>query len=93
MIYYAKRKGISFIKVATNGMHLTSSNIRKTLSSRLDYLSISLDGATQETYEKFRVRGSLKKVVSGTRNLVNARNAYQSNLKIENYEREKHYVI
>lgn len=83
MIYYAKKKGIAYVKVATNGMHLTESKIREIIKSQLDYLSISLDGATRETYEKFRVGGQFERVISHTRNLVNARNAAGSKLKIE----------
>jgi len=83
MIFYAKKKGVHFTKVATNGMHFSSSNINKILKSKLDYLSISIDGATQDTYGKFRVGGEFKKVISGANHLVKTRNALGSNLKIE----------
>ena len=43
---------------------------RKTVESGPDRLIISLDGLDQETYEKYRVGGSLEKVMEGTRNLV-----------------------
>ncbi|MCK5083488.1 MAG: radical SAM protein [Candidatus Omnitrophica bacterium] len=33
MIYYAKKKGVPYIKVATNGMHLSAANIRRVVKS------------------------------------------------------------
>ncbi|MCK5180473.1 MAG: radical SAM protein [Candidatus Omnitrophica bacterium] len=83
MILYAKKKGVSYIKVATNGMHLTGPKIKKILDSKLDYISISLDGATKSTYEVFRVGGQFKRIVSNMHDLVRARNALRSDLKIE----------
>ena len=83
MIRYAKEKGVPYIKVATNGMHLSEVKIREIMKSRLDYLSISLDGATREIYEKFRIRGQFDRVVTSTRKLVKVRDALRSNLTIE----------
>ena len=83
MIFYAKKKGVAYIKVATNGMHLTKTKISQICKSKLDYLSISLDGATEKTYMKFRVGGDFKKVLTNTQNLVKYRNLSMSKLKIE----------
>lgn len=83
MIAYAKKKDIRFIKVSTNGMHLTATKSKDIINSGLDYLSISLDGATKETYEIFRIGGQFKLVVSNIRNLVKIRNALRRPLTIE----------
>jgi len=83
MISYGKRKGIRFIKVSTNGMFLNKDIIKNLLISRLDYLSISVDGATENVYNKFRKGGDFKKIISNIKNLVVARNLIDSNLKIE----------
>jgi len=40
--------------LSTNPTSLTKENIQKILDSGLDYLHISLDGATKQTYEKIR---------------------------------------
>jgi hypothetical protein len=39
---------------------------------------ISIDGTTQETYEQYRIGGSLAKVIEGTKNLIAARKAAKS---------------
>jgi len=83
MIKYAKNKGVKSVKLATNGMLLNDKNINLLLESSLDYLSISLDGATPETYSKFRIGGNFDKIISNIKKLVNQRNKKNSNTKIE----------
>ncbi len=63
---------------STNAHFLTPENARKTIESGLSRLIISIDGTTQETYEQYRIHGSLKKVIEGTRNIVEARKAARS---------------
>ena len=48
---------------------------RRLIDSGLNSLIVSLDGTTQETYERYRVGGSLEKVLAGVRNVVKARDA------------------
>ena len=69
MIAYAQQKKLYTI-TSTNGHFLDSDNARKTVESGLDRLLISIDGATQETYESYRKGGTLSTVLEGTRNLV-----------------------
>jgi MoaA/NifB/PqqE/SkfB family radical SAM enzyme len=45
----------------------------KTVASGLDWLLVSVDGATQETYEKYRRGGKLERVFENIRLLVDAR--------------------
>jgi len=72
LISYAKSKQI-YVWTSTNGHFLTEDNILKTIESGLDKLIISLDGADQEAYEKYRVGGSYETVVEGIRNFVRIR--------------------
>lgn len=83
MIFYAKKKSVRFIKMTTNGMFLNRDAIKNLLKSGLDYLSISLDGATENVYSKFRIGGNFEKIISNIKNLVNMRNLLNNNLKIE----------
>jgi len=53
LIKICKKYGIKS-SLSTNPSSLTSKNIKKILDAELDYLHISLDGATKETYEKIR---------------------------------------
>ncbi len=72
MVNYASRKGI-YTATSTNAHYLTKDKALKTVKSGLDRLIISIDGTTQETYEKYRVGGNLEKVLEGTRNIVMAK--------------------
>lgn len=69
MVQYASAKKI-YTATSTNAHYLTDENARKTVESGLDRLIISIDGTTQETYQAYRVGGSLAKVLDGTRNLI-----------------------
>ena len=72
MVTYAHRKGIYTI-TSTNGHFLHPENARKTVASGLDRILISVDGATQEVYEQYRIEGKLETVLQGARNLVQAK--------------------
>jgi radical SAM protein with 4Fe4S-binding SPASM domain len=69
MAEYARKKKI-YTATSTNAHFLTDHLARKTVESGLDRIIISLDGLDQETYEKYRVGGTMEKVIEGTRNLV-----------------------
>jgi radical SAM protein with 4Fe4S-binding SPASM domain len=77
MVNYAHKKGIYTI-TSTNGHFLDAENAKKTIASGLDRIIISVDGATQEVYEKYRKEGSLKTVLDGARNLVEAKRKAKS---------------
>jgi radical SAM protein with 4Fe4S-binding SPASM domain len=78
MVGYASSKKI-YTATSTNAHFLTREVARSTVSSGLHRLIISLDGTTQDAYAAYRVGGSLKKVVEGTRNLIAARKELKSN--------------
>lgn len=69
MVSYANQKGLYTI-TSTNGHFLSSENARRTITSGLDRLIISVDGSTQETYESYRKEGKLEVVLQGARNVV-----------------------
>ncbi len=69
MVRYASDKKIYTI-TSTNGHFLNDENAKKTVLSGLDRLIISVDGTTQETYEKYRKEGKLANVIAGTKNLL-----------------------
>ncbi len=64
MIAYAHQKGI-FTATSTNAHFLDDQNAKNTVLSRLDKLVISIDGADQESYVKYRIGGDLDKVLEG----------------------------
>jgi radical SAM protein with 4Fe4S-binding SPASM domain len=69
MVQYASQKKI-YTVTSTNAHFLNDANSKKTVESGLDRIIISIDGTTQETYEKYRVGGQLQKALDGTANLV-----------------------
>ena len=44
----------------------------------MDRLIISIDGTTQETYEQYRIGGTLQKVIDGTKNIIEAKKMLNS---------------
>ncbi len=68
MVKYLDNKNI-FSSTSTNGHYLSSDFAKQTVESKLDKLIISLDGTTQEVYEKYRVGGEFNKVIEGINNI------------------------
>lgn len=69
MVKYASSKNI-YTATSTNAHYLNDENAKKTIASGLDRLIISIDGATQDVYEQYRVGGDLNKVIEGTKNIL-----------------------
>jgi len=74
MIAYAKAAGPT-VFMASNAHFLDEESARKLVESGLDRVWISFDGTDQETYEKYRVRGDLDKVIAGVKTLLAQREA------------------
>jgi radical SAM protein with 4Fe4S-binding SPASM domain len=73
----AKSKHI-YTSTSTNAHFITAELAINIVKSGLDRLIISIDGATQETYEKYRINGQLDKVINGTKELVKAKKKLKS---------------
>ena len=74
MIAEAHRRRI-FTTISTNGQTLTPELSRNLVASGLDRLIVSVDGTTQEVYERYRVGGSLHAAIDGIGNMAAARKA------------------
>jgi MoaA/NifB/PqqE/SkfB family radical SAM enzyme len=73
MVGYAKRAGIA-VHVSTNGnVPLGSDGAERMVRSGLDSIVFAVDGATQETYERYRVGGDLETARGNVLELVAAR--------------------
>jgi radical SAM protein with 4Fe4S-binding SPASM domain len=57
---------------------MSESIAREVIESGLDQLIISIDGATQEVYEQYRIHGNLDRVLAGTRTLVQQKKVMRS---------------
>lgn len=73
MVSYANSKGI-FTSTSTNAHYLQERQVMEVLHSGLKQLIVSMDGITQEIYEKYRVGGNLEKVQDGINLLLAERN-------------------
>ena len=60
------------LKIESNGHLMTTEAARRLAKFPIRSVQISLDGATEETYGKQRVHGSLEKAIAGCRAVVEA---------------------
>jgi radical SAM protein with 4Fe4S-binding SPASM domain len=69
---HAADRGL-YVSLATNGTLLTKENVRKLKQARVNYVDISIDGATAKTHDEFRgVQGAFDKAMTGLKNCVEA---------------------
>ena len=74
MVRFADQHKI-FTSTSTNAHYLDAQRVDEVLDSGLKQLIVSMDGITQEVYEKYRVGGNLEKVQSGLALLIQRREA------------------
>lgn len=72
LIVKAKAKKI-YTATSTNAHFIDAKKAEDIVKSGLDRLIISIDGTTQETYENYRIHGTLEKVLSGTKAMIAAK--------------------
>ncbi len=72
MVFYANSKGI-FTSTSTNAHYLQENQVAEVLHSGLKQLIVSMDGITQDIYEKYRIGGNLVKVQDGINLLLSER--------------------
>lgn len=77
MIVYATRKGIR-VTTNTNLTLLNTKRAEQCVTSGLDCLHVSLDGATAETYERIRVQAHFERVMRNLELLLQARQRLDS---------------
>lgn len=72
MIRHARRNGIGTY-VSSNFNRLTEEQARALVASKLDLLTVCVDGSEQETYEVFRKGGKLSKVLRNVETFMRVR--------------------
>lgn len=72
MIRRAKKMNL-YVSTSTNGHYLTGKNISGLLDAGLDRLVVSLDGATPESYRKYRRNGNFHQVTKNLKKLMDER--------------------
>lgn len=77
MVEYASGKGIR-VTTNSNATFLNYSRAERCVSSGLETLHVSIDGATPEMYERIRVRSKLDRVLRNVRFVADARKRFDS---------------
>ena len=67
MVEISTRSGHVFTSFSTNFTLMHEELLRPMFDSRIDWISVSVDGFRQQTYEKYRVNGKVKDVLAGIR--------------------------
>jgi sulfatase maturation enzyme AslB (radical SAM superfamily) len=69
---YASDRGL-YVSVASNGTLLSKENVQKLKEAKVNYIDVSIDGASAKTHDDFRgVPGTFDKAVAGLKNCVEA---------------------
>lgn len=69
MIDYTRTNGIR-TRLSSNLNYFEDDFAEKLVASGLDHLIVSLDGTNQESYEKYRRKGSFEKVIDAVKQIV-----------------------
>ena len=81
-IIYAKEKGIIDIYFSTNGILLNKDISEKLITSGLTRIQVSLDAFTQQTYDKVRPGGDLKKIVENVNKFLELKEKYNAKIPL-----------
>lgn len=81
MISYAKKFDIH-VTLSTNFQNFNERSAEDMIDSKLDRLILSIDGASQETYEKYRRGGNFFKAIENIDILINKKRELRSRLPI-----------
>lgn len=79
MIRYSSSRRIA-VRLSSNLNRFNREMAVKTIESGLDSIIVSVDGATQDTYEKYRKRGKLDRVLNNVKILVEEKKRANSRL-------------
>lgn len=77
MVKYAKKKNI-IVAISSNLSLLTEENTEELVRSGLDYLVVSFDGASKETYSLCHGKDYFNKVVKNIKSLIEAKKKLKS---------------
>ena len=85
MIAYAKKRNINIISSTNAHVFANKENADKLIKSGIDLIIVAIDGISQDTYARFRQTGKLERALKGTRNLVAAKRALNSQTPLINF--------
>jgi MoaA/NifB/PqqE/SkfB family radical SAM enzyme len=74
MIEYAQSRNVG-TNLSSNLSETSSADLDMLLDAGLEYLIVSLDGTSEQSYSKYRIRGKFDRVVENMHELIRRRNA------------------
>jgi MoaA/NifB/PqqE/SkfB family radical SAM enzyme len=74
-----------YLYTSTNGLALNEASARRLARSGIDEVTFSLDGATQETYARYRQRGRLDVALANLRALVDEKRRLGADVPVINW--------
>ena len=78
MVRYAKARNLGTSLSSNLSVQISDERIDELIRSGLEYLCVSIDGATQDVYAMYRRRGDLELVLSNVRRIVKRRKELSS---------------
>ena len=84
MISYAKKWEMKIISSTNGHVFAHGDHAEKLVCSGIDSIIFAMDGISQETYERYRAHGDLKKVIAGIKSVVEAKQALNSKTPLIN---------
>ena len=74
-----------YLYTSTNGLAFTEEKVRQLARSGIDEVTFSIDGASPDTYVKYRQRGNFDKAIANLRALVDEKRQHRSDLPFINW--------
>lgn len=85
MIRYARNRGIKVMSTTNGHVFASGNHAQNVVKSGLDVLVFSVDGVTQETYQRYRAAGRLETVFEGIRKVMAAKKFLESKTPLVNF--------
>jgi MoaA/NifB/PqqE/SkfB family radical SAM enzyme len=85
MIRYARSRGIKVMSTTNGHVFASGDHAQNVVKSGLDVLVFSVDGVTQETYQRYRAAGRLETVFEGIRKVMAAKKFLESKTPLVNF--------
>lgn len=79
ILEYAHRRNVKItISNGANLNHASEAALRALVANQVEELVVALDGATDETYKKYRIRGNFDKVIANVKIINELKKSHQS---------------
>ena len=74
-----------YLYTSTNGLAFTEDQVRRLVRSGLDEVTFSIDGATAESYVKYRRRGDFSKALKNLRSATDEKGSFRRDIPVINW--------